>query len=45
MNEKLEPGNAFPAMSLTAVDGTQVPIPAAAEAGHYQIVLFFRGKF
>ena len=46
MNNKLDTGDSFPAMSLTLVDGQQVSVPAAGlEAGSYQAVVFFRGKF
>jgi peroxiredoxin len=45
MNEKLTTGDSFPALSLTAVDGNQVSLPAQLDPGSYQIVLFFRGKF
>ena len=45
MNNKLDTGDSFPAMSLTLTDGQQVSLPAALEPGSYQVVLFFRGKF
>ena len=45
MQEKLNAGAVFPGMSLTLTDGTQHRVPASLEAGNYQIVLFFRGKF
>ena len=45
MTEKLNTGAAFPGMSLTLTDGTQHAVPVKHEAGSYQIVLFFRGKF
>ena len=45
MNEKLNTGDSFPALTLTTVDGNQVSLPEQLDLGSYQIVLFFRGKF
>ena len=45
MNEKLNTGDSFPALTLTTVDGNQVSLPEQLDPGSYQIVLFFRGKF
>ena len=45
MNNVLDTGDSFPAMSLALVDGQQASLPVAMQPGAYQVVLFFRGKF
>jgi peroxiredoxin len=45
MNEKLNTGDRFPALSLTSTDGQALSLPATGTPGSYQVVLFFRGKF
>ena len=40
----LAPGDPFPAISVTPVDGESFELPAAL-AGHYAVVLFYRGAW
>ncbi|QYN22099.1 peroxiredoxin family protein [Amycolatopsis sp. DSM 110486] len=40
----LHPGDTFPDLSLTTVDGTVHPLPAEL-AGHFAVVLFYRGSW
>ncbi|MEV6904096.1 peroxiredoxin family protein [Amycolatopsis sp. NPDC051372] len=40
----LHPGDTFPDLSLTTVDGTVRPLPAEL-AGHFAVVLFYRGSW
>lgn len=44
MNAKLNSGEAFPAMTLTAADGTEINLPAASETP-LTLVLFYRGHW
>jgi peroxiredoxin len=40
----LNPGDRFPSITITPVDGAQVDLPDAL-AGHFAVVLFFRGSW
>lgn len=44
MGERLQPGAAFPALTLKLTDGTALALPAAL-AGGYGVLLFFRGHW
>jgi len=44
MGSKLNTGDAFPAMKLTLIDGSEVAVPGNSGAA-YQVVLFYRGSF
>ncbi|MGW4490116.1 peroxiredoxin family protein [Amycolatopsis sp. NPDC004368] len=40
----LKPGDRFPELTLTTVDGAEHPLPAEL-AGHFAVVLFYRGSW
>ena len=44
MGEKLNAGDAFPALTLDLVRGGKVRLPERSEAG-YRILLFYRGHW
>jgi hypothetical protein len=44
MSEKLNAGDAFPAMTLDLVDGGKLELPGGLDA-RYQVILFYRGHW
>lgn len=44
MSKKLNPGDAFPAMTLAITDGGTITLPTPTDDG-YQVILFYRGSF
>jgi peroxiredoxin len=44
MANKLEPGDAFPAMKFKMIDGGILELPNKS-GDNYQVVLFYRGAF
>lgn len=44
MGSKLNTGDAFPAMQLKMIDGSEIAVPGDSGAS-YQVILFYRGSF